>query len=84
MKLLPLCFLLFASCAETQVYRNGQLALRTQANASLLTFHQGDTDLRIEGMNHSTPTRAGGSVVGTAATGLAGVATAVLSKGLIR
>lgn len=71
-------------CADTRVYRDGKLALKTQANANLITFHQGDTDLRIEKMNHSTPTRAGGSVIGTAATGVTSIATAIATKGLVR
>lgn len=82
MKRLLLCFFL-TGCAQTQVFRNGKCVFKTQANASLVVFHQADTDLRIEGMNHSIPTRAGGSVVGTAATGAASIATAVLTRGLV-
>lgn len=87
-RLLLLCLIAFVamlltSCAQTQVYRNGQCVFKTQANASLVVFHQADTDLRIEGMNHSTPTRAGGSVIGTAATGATGIATALLTRGLV-
>ncbi len=84
MKLLFLLPLVFVGCAQTTVFRNGQPILRTQANASLVVFSQGDTALRIEGMNHSTPTRAGGSVIGTTGTAAAGVATAILTNGLVR
>ncbi len=76
--------ILLVGCAQTSVYRNGKCVLRTQANAKLVVFHQGDTDLRIEGLNHSTPTRAGGSVIGTAATGATGIATALLTRGWVR
>ncbi len=84
MKYLLAALLAFAltACASTTVYRNGKRVLNTQANASLLVFHQGDTDLRIEGLNHSTPTRAGGSVIGTAGTALTGIVTAVAAHGL--
>lgn len=81
--LLILC-LLIVGCAQTTVYRNGQPILKTQANAKLLVFRQGDTFLRIEGLNHSTPTRAGGSVLGTGLSGAAGVATAILTNGLVQ
>lgn len=82
LKFIPL-FIILTSCAQTSVYRNGQCVFRTQANASLVVFHQADTDLRIEGLNHSTPTRAGGSVIGTTGTALVGVATAVATRGLL-
>lgn len=69
---------------ETKVYKDGNLILKTQANAKSLVFRQGDTYLKIDGMNHSTPTRAGGSVLGTGLSGATGVATAILTKGLVR
>lgn len=72
-----------AGCAQTTVFRNGQPILKTQANAKLLVFQRGDTYLRIEGLNHSTPTRAGGSVIGTGLSGVAGIATVVATKGLV-
>lgn len=83
-QLLLLPFLFCIGCAQTSVYKNGQRVFATQANASLVVFHQGDTDLRIEGLNHSTPTRAGGSVIGTAGTAAAGVAATILTNGLVR
>lgn len=71
--------LLLCSCASTKVYRNGLLVLNTQADASNFEFIQGDTQLRATRLNHSGPTRAGGSVLGT---GLAGAAPIVsLVKG---
>lgn len=72
------------SCAQTTVYRNGQPILKTQANAKLLVFQQGNTYLRIEGLNHSIATRAGGAVIGTGLSGVAGIATVVATKGLVR
>lgn len=84
MRYLCLLSVFFVGCAQTSVYRNGQCVFRTQANASLIVFHQADTDLRIEGLNHSTPTRAGGSVIGTASAGATSLATALLTRGLVR
>ncbi len=81
--ILILCTSLSA-CAHTVVKKNGQTILDTQANADLLEFAQGDTTLRIVKLNHSTPTRAGGSVIGTTGTAATGIATAILTKGLIR
>lgn len=73
----PLLFaLLLCGCTSTTVFKDGQPVLRTQANARLLTFRHGDIELRIEGLDHAVATRAGGSVVGTAASGAAGIITA--------
>lgn len=73
--LLILC-LFGAGCAQTVVYRNCKPILKTQANAKSLVFRQGDTYLRIDGLNHSTPTRAGGSVAGTIGTSIVSGITA--------
>lgn len=81
-RLTALCLILPA-CAHTVVKKNDQVILDTQANADLVEFRQGDTSLKMVKMNHSTPTRAGGSVIGTAATGATGIATAILTRGLV-
>jgi hypothetical protein len=83
MKTLALIAILFSGCASTSVFKNGQKILFTQANANSLEFRQGDTFLKIEGLNHSTPTRAGGSVIGTTGTALTGVAGAVVAGGIV-
>lgn len=69
-----------SSCASTTVYQGGQKILTTQANAASLAFKQGDTSLEVTGLDHSTPTRAGGSVIGTTGTAVAGAAAAFLTK----
>lgn len=79
-----LLVLAFTGCANTVVKRDGKVVLWTQANASTLEFHSGDTSLKMTMMNHSTPTRAGGSVIGTTATGATGVITALVTKGIVR
>lgn len=58
--------LLCSGCAFTRVKENGQEVFYTQANAKHLIVRtaRGST-LEIDGLNHSTPTRAGGSVAGT-------------------
>lgn len=75
MKALPLILLLtaFLPGCQTTVYRDGKPILRTQANAKRVEFHQdakGATSLVIDGLNHSVPTRAGGSVAGTVGTSI--------------
>jgi hypothetical protein len=77
-------FSMLAGCASTTVYRDGKPILKTQADAKSLAFSQGDTSLKVVGLNHSTPTRAGGSVIGTTGTAVAGAATAVLTRGLVK
>ncbi len=72
--------LMLCGCASTSVYRDGKRILFTQANATHLEFRQGDTSLVIDGMDHSTPTRAGGSVAGTIGASLAAMSAKVLTK----
>lgn len=76
-------FSALAGCASTTVRNaSGQTILHTQADAQDLEFHQGDTSLHVVRLDHSTPTRAGGSVIGTTGTAVAGAAAAVLTRGL--
>lgn len=82
MKLLAALAILCSGCASTVVYRDGQPILKTQANAALVVFRQGDTELRIERLDHAVATRAGGATVGTAATGVTGIITAAAVRGL--
>lgn len=61
--LAALCTL--AGCAQTVVDAKG---FRTQANVSHVEYRRtadGAVSLVMDGVNHSTPTRAGGSVAGT-------------------
>lgn len=74
--------LVFCSCAGT--FASGE-RFYTQANADYVEWHGGGKPVLImHGVNHSTPTRAGGSVMGTALGGATGFATAVMTRGLIR
>lgn len=82
MKLL-LCLLLMG-CSYTKI-DSPKFKMRTQANMKVVDV-KADGSFRIEDMNHSTPTLAGGKAIsngatafGTAATGLA---TGLLSRGL--
>ncbi len=70
----------FAGCASTSVYRGGQKIFTTQADAGQLEFHDGGTSLTVQGLNHSTPTRAGGSVIGTAGSAVTAAAAAIIAK----
>lgn len=73
LKLLPL--LLLCSCSTT-ISENGKPVLRTYANMTGVEFRTpAGTYLRADRIDHSTPTRAAGSVVGTAATGVTGIIT---------
>lgn len=73
---------LLCSCAGT--YADSQ-RVYTQANVERLEWHgRGGASLVLVKADHSTPTRAGGSFIGTAATGVAGVATAIATHGLYR
>lgn len=85
---LALAFLVLMcyGCASTKVnYPNGKTAFSTQANAEDISFTAGAGATAVAfhaaKLNHSTPTRAGGSVVGTGATGLTSLLVAWLTKG---
>ncbi len=57
----------------------------TQADCEYLEWHGGPRpSLMMRGVNHSTPTRAGGSVLGTVAMGAASIITAKMGMGVIR
>lgn len=76
MKLILLS-LLFCSCASTSVYENGKPVLKTQMNARRVVYRSpAGSYLEVEEMDHSTPTRAGGSVIGTAGSAAIGIIAA--------
>ena len=68
-------------CSTTLVGHNGT-RFRTYANASTMDVTLDGARMAATGLNHSTPTRAGGSVAGTVAAGVAGVLTAGAVPGL--
>jgi hypothetical protein len=79
---LGIAVLLFAaSGCSTTVYRNGKPALKTYADATNIKLGA-DGSFSADRLNHSTPTRAAGSVVGTAAAGALPIVTAVARGGL--
>lgn len=79
--LLSLC-LPFCSCAHTKATAE---YVDIQANCSYVEWHGGSRpSLIMRDVNHSTPTRAGGSLIGTTGAALTGVAGAVLTHGLVR
>lgn len=47
-------------CASTEVRENGQRVFRTQADAQSIELTTKNTHLVMQGVNHSTPTLAGG------------------------
>lgn len=80
MKLLILFTLIFTSCSTT-VYRDGRPILKTYANATGFHFQDGSTSLSADKLDHSSPTRAAGSIVGTGLSGVAGVIAAKAATG---
>lgn len=83
--LLALLPLLLIGCAGTQVRENGKIVFRTQMNCAEMEFRSpAGSYLKVRGMNHSTPTRAGGSLIGTTGAAMTGVAGALLTNGLVR
>lgn len=70
---------LLSGCASTKFYHNGQLVLDTQANIIGLVVSS-DGALSAAKIDHSTATRAGGSVVGTATAGALPIVTTILAK----
>lgn len=68
-------------CASTTIYRSGKPILRIQGDATNLTYRNGGIYFHADKLNHSEPTRAGGSVIGTAGTAATGIVTA-LAAGL--
>jgi hypothetical protein len=83
MKALLLCLLL-TGC-QTVVYGpDGKRQFATGANAKNLTFTGPGTYLHADDLNHSTPTRAAGAVIGNAATGIGGIITSYGATNLLK
>jgi hypothetical protein len=71
-RILALLVLALSGCASTTIYENGKPVLRTQADVQNLTFVTSNgTKFHADSLNHSLPTRAGGSVVGTTGAAIA-------------
>lgn len=70
-----------SGCAQTAAYKDGRCIFRSQANAKLITFRNADIELRVEDLDHSTPTRAGGSVVGTTGAAVMAVVASTAMRG---
>lgn len=77
--------LLFSGCVTEARYRNGQVAFRTFNDVATLDFSAvgaGEAiKLSMTGHKPSTTIRAAGSLIGTAGTGLTGIATAMMTRG---
>lgn len=65
------------SCAHSDFYHDGRKVASLQANFSSLEIDDGTFHLRATGINHSTPTRAGGSVLGTGLAGAVPIVTSI-------
>lgn len=80
--LLALLPLLLIGCAHTKATAE---YVDIQANCSYVEWHGGPRpSLIMRDVNHSTPTRAGGSLIGTTGAAMTGVAGALLTNGLVR
>lgn len=71
-----------SGCARSTFYNGKDPILKTQANITGLSITKGDYALHVDRIDHSTPTRAGGSVIGTFWTGFTSALTAWLARGL--
>lgn len=76
---LGLVVFLSAGCASSTFYNGKDRILKTQANITGLSITKGDYALKADRIDHSTPTRAGGSAMGTWWTGLTSALTAFLA-----
>lgn len=69
-RLLALC-LLMTSCSTTIYGPDGKPKMRTFADASNVSYKDKECEFHADTLNHSAPTRATGSVIGTTMTGAA-------------
>jgi hypothetical protein len=69
-RLFLLC-LLMSSCSTTIYYPNGKPKFRTYGDSASVTYQDKTTTLQVTDLNHSAPTRATGSVIGTTLSGMA-------------
>ncbi len=69
-RLVLLC-LLMSSCSTTLYHPNGKPKFRTYGDSASIAYQDKTTTLQVTGLDHSTPTRSAGSVVGTGLTGAA-------------
>lgn len=80
-----LACLLLPSCATTIVREKGQVVLAIQANAKRVHYQSpAGSVLDIDELNHSTATRAGGSVIGTIGSSIMGMMVTGAAGGLVR
>ncbi len=77
-----LAALMFTGCASTTI-TSKNFTIRTQANIAVVDV-KADGSFRIEGLNHSAATLAGGRAIGGGATAfgsaLTGLATALIVR----
>jgi hypothetical protein len=72
-----LCLIVFAfcDCAQTRIYRDGQLAAVIQGDAANVTFRSGDVYFHADTLMHSTATTAAytgaAAMIGAVTTGVA-------------
>lgn len=85
MKRLLLCFLC-AGCASTTFYdrTTGKPIARFQGDMTGSHYEDGPTKWGVDKVSHSAATRAGGSVIGTASTGISGIIATWLMKGAVK
>lgn len=76
-----LFLLLFTGCASTVVYKDGLPVMRTQADATNLSFTSGDVTFHADRLNHSGPTVAFGKVV-SGVIGAGGAAVTAVATGI--
>lgn len=82
--LLVLICIPFGACSTVIKGPNGKTRMRTYANARYMHYKDENCEMTIHGMNHSTPTRATGSVIGTTGSAGTSLVTAWLTRGVVR
>lgn len=81
-----LALLLLTSCSTTLYSNSGKPLMRSYADTQRLHYantQQGIT-FDMDAVSHSRPTRAAGSVVGTASSGLASIIAAWITGGAVK
>lgn len=82
--ILSCAILILTTGCSTGLYSpvTGKPLMKTYGDSQYMKYTGAGVTFEAVGLNHSTPTRAAGSVVGTTGTAVSGVAATLLSKGL--
>lgn len=78
----------FSGCAHTTLYFGGRPIMRTQADATNITYQGNGVSFHADTLVHSTPTIAGGqstrNIINGVTAGVTATGVAVATSGVIR